>query len=270
MPPGRLDGSSAWRKASVLGCESQHVGVLGGEHPLGLAGPVPGRCLDPEQDGRVACLVVLELGAELVAVGRCHPVVVVTGEDQRRRIRGACDRLFGHIAARPAGHRYALQRRRQTPPRPAATSPPDRLPAINRRGSLYVIIGRMTCSAAQNIATMLQQHTNATFVGEPSGSPPNCQRISVCSQRLQRVGVQLDPALAAQGHHCPLDRGQQRCASTCRPLQMGLARHRPDVVWLLGVRPDPVGCALLAGARLDRPSASNACQGPGNAGPSGR
>jgi hypothetical protein len=36
-------------------------------------------------------------------------------------------------------------------------------------------------------------------------------------------------------------------------------------VWLLGVRPDPVGCALLAGARLDRPSAEDACQGPADA-----
>jgi hypothetical protein len=43
----------------------------------------------------------------------------------------------------------------------------------------------------------------------------------------------------------------------------GIGRHRPDVLWLLGVHPDPVGCALLAGARLDRPSAENACQGPG-------
>ena len=38
--------------------------------------------------------------------------------------------------------------------------------------------------------------------------------------------------------------------------------HRPDVPWLLGVRPDLVGCALLAGARLDRPSTLNECQGP--------
>lgn len=37
-------------------------------------------------------------------------------------------------------------------------------------------------------------------------------------------------------------------------------------MWLLGVRPDPVGCALLAGARLDRPSAQDACQEPEDAG----
>ena len=44
---------------------------------------------------------------------------------------------------------------------------------INRRGSLYVIIGRGTFSAAQNTATAIERETNAIFVGEPSGSRPN-------------------------------------------------------------------------------------------------
>jgi tetratricopeptide (TPR) repeat protein len=44
---------------------------------------------------------------------------------------------------------------------------------INRRGALYVIIGRKTFSAAQNTATMLERWTEAIFVGEPSGSRPN-------------------------------------------------------------------------------------------------
>lgn len=44
---------------------------------------------------------------------------------------------------------------------------------VNRRGSLFVIIGRRTYSAAQNFATMLEMHTEATFAGEPSGSCPN-------------------------------------------------------------------------------------------------
>jgi tetratricopeptide (TPR) repeat protein len=46
-------------------------------------------------------------------------------------------------------------------------------PAVNRAGALYVIIGRLTFSAAQNIATALEEHTHATFVGEPTGSRPN-------------------------------------------------------------------------------------------------
>jgi hypothetical protein len=44
---------------------------------------------------------------------------------------------------------------------------------INQRGSLYVIIGRQTFSAAQNTATAIERETNAIFVGEPSGSRPN-------------------------------------------------------------------------------------------------
>jgi tetratricopeptide (TPR) repeat protein len=44
---------------------------------------------------------------------------------------------------------------------------------INQRGKLFVIIGRRTFSAAQNTATFFERHTNATFVGEPTGSSPN-------------------------------------------------------------------------------------------------
>ncbi|HEY0460371.1 MAG TPA: tetratricopeptide repeat protein [Pyrinomonadaceae bacterium] len=44
---------------------------------------------------------------------------------------------------------------------------------INRRGRLFVIIGRRVFSAAQNAATYFERSTNATFVGEPTGSSPN-------------------------------------------------------------------------------------------------
>jgi tetratricopeptide (TPR) repeat protein len=44
---------------------------------------------------------------------------------------------------------------------------------INRRGQLFVIIGRRTYSAAQNGATMIERHTEAIFAGEPTGSSPN-------------------------------------------------------------------------------------------------
>lgn len=44
---------------------------------------------------------------------------------------------------------------------------------INRHGKLFVIIGRRTYSAAQNAATFFERHTNAIFVGEPTGSSPN-------------------------------------------------------------------------------------------------
>jgi hypothetical protein len=44
---------------------------------------------------------------------------------------------------------------------------------INQKGRLFVIIGRRTYSAAQNMATYFGRYTNATFVGEPTGSSPN-------------------------------------------------------------------------------------------------
>jgi hypothetical protein len=42
-------------------------------------------------------------------------------------------------------------------------------PAVDRRGRLYVLIGRATFSAAANFAAELDRDTRATFVGEPTG-----------------------------------------------------------------------------------------------------
>ena len=44
---------------------------------------------------------------------------------------------------------------------------------VNVRGKLFVITGRRTYSAAQNMTTYFERYTNATFVGEPTGSSPN-------------------------------------------------------------------------------------------------
>lgn len=44
---------------------------------------------------------------------------------------------------------------------------------LSRRGALFIIIGRMTFSAAQNTVTAIERETNAIFVGEPTGSRPN-------------------------------------------------------------------------------------------------
>lgn len=40
-------------------------------------------------------------------------------------------------------------------------------------GPVFVIIGRHTLSAAQNLSTFIANHTAALFVGEPTGSSPN-------------------------------------------------------------------------------------------------
>jgi tetratricopeptide (TPR) repeat protein len=44
---------------------------------------------------------------------------------------------------------------------------------VNQPGKLFVITGRRTFSAAQNTVNMIETHTRATFVGEPTGSRPN-------------------------------------------------------------------------------------------------
>ena len=44
---------------------------------------------------------------------------------------------------------------------------------INRRGQLFVIVGRYTFSAAVNIAAALEANTNAILVGEPTPTGPN-------------------------------------------------------------------------------------------------
>lgn len=44
---------------------------------------------------------------------------------------------------------------------------------LNPRGTLYVLMGRNTFSAAQNFISQLDRRTRAIFVGEPSSSKPN-------------------------------------------------------------------------------------------------
>jgi tetratricopeptide (TPR) repeat protein len=43
---------------------------------------------------------------------------------------------------------------------------------VDQPDRLFVIIGRGTYSAAMNLVTELERYTHATFVGEPTGSPP--------------------------------------------------------------------------------------------------
>ena len=44
---------------------------------------------------------------------------------------------------------------------------------LNHWGRLFAIIGRHTFSAAMNLAVDLERHTQALFVGEPTGASPN-------------------------------------------------------------------------------------------------
>lgn len=44
---------------------------------------------------------------------------------------------------------------------------------LNERGKLFVITGRRTFSAAQNLVNEIEKYTEAILVGEPTGSSPN-------------------------------------------------------------------------------------------------
>jgi len=87
-----------------------------------------------------------------------------------------CDRLFGFIRDRhPA--RLVIDMRWNGGGNTFLSQPLLHhliaCPAINRRGALLVIIGRLTFSAAQNTVTAIERETDAIFVGEPTGSRPN-------------------------------------------------------------------------------------------------
>src|SRR5947209_18810855 len=49
----------------------------------------------------------------------------------------------------------------------------SKLRSSTAKGHLFVITGRLTFSAAMNLASRLEHETHATFVGEPTDSRPN-------------------------------------------------------------------------------------------------
>jgi hypothetical protein len=74
-------------------------------------------------------------------------------------------------------------------------------PRFRERGSLYVIVGRKTFSAAMYTAAQLERHLDPVFVGEPTGSSPNFVGETVYV-RLPYSG--LEPSIsniAWQGSH---------------------------------------------------------------------
>jgi hypothetical protein len=48
-----------------------------------------------------------------------------------------------------------------------------RATSVNRPGRLFVIVGRLTFSAAMNLAVDIERNSSAIFVGEPTGASPN-------------------------------------------------------------------------------------------------
>jgi tetratricopeptide (TPR) repeat protein len=87
-----------------------------------------------------------------------------------------CDRLFAFIAERRPG-RLVIDLRwnggGNTFLSQSLLHHLIRCPRISERGALFVIIGRLTFSAAQNTATAIGRELEPIFVGEPTGSRPN-------------------------------------------------------------------------------------------------
>ncbi len=87
-----------------------------------------------------------------------------------------CDRLFGFIEDRNAGRLVIDMRWNGGGNTLLSQYLLHHLIAserLSRRGALFVIIGRLTFSAAQNTVTAIERETSAIFVGEPTGSRPN-------------------------------------------------------------------------------------------------
>jgi len=89
---------------------------------------------------------------------------------------GFCQKLFAHIAEVGA-ERLVLDMRLNdggnTGVVLALIHGLIRCDAVNQPGHLFVITSRRTFSAAMNTCSLLELHTAAIFVGEPTGSSPN-------------------------------------------------------------------------------------------------
>jgi hypothetical protein len=101
-----------------------------------------------------------------------------------------------------------------------------RCDAINQWGKLFVIIGRLTFSAAMNLAVDLERHTRALFVGEPTGARPN------------HYGENADIALPHSGLRC-----------TAAALWWQYSDPRDDRPWIAPDIPAPLWSADYAASR---------------------
>ena len=121
---------------------------------------------------------------------------------------------------------------------------------VNQKGRLFVIIGPRTFSAAQTFATEVDRFTNATFVGEPTGSSPNSNfvgeetpftlpysklRVNVSALYWQNASAQRRPNLDRAG-------ALRSAASFRRPSEAG---HDPamEAILALPIPPDPTSSA---------------------------
>ena len=108
---------------------------------------------------------------------------------------------------------------------------------INRKGGLFVLIGRATFSAAANFAADVDRLTKAIFVGEPTGGGVEIygDSVAVCAARKRSRGAHGDALLE-------LRQRPWRPKARNQPRPSGRRRRRR----LLAGR-DPVLAAALGG-----------------------
>ena len=92
--------------------------------------------------------------------------------------------------------------------------------SVNRKGRLFVLIGRATFSAAANFAADLDRHTKATFIGEPTGGFVKGYGDTV-SVLLPKSGINV--RIAAR--YWDFGKGSERPAPRRQPRPQG-QRHR--------------------------------------------
>jgi Peptidase family S41 len=98
------------------------------------------------------------------------------GTDMQQSLPEFCKKLFAEVA-RPEVEGLVIDMRHNGGGN-TFTNPPliegiIRSDKLQEKGRLFVIIGRMTFSAAQNTVSELERRTKAVLVGEPTGSRPN-------------------------------------------------------------------------------------------------
>ncbi len=84
----------------------------------------------------------------------------------------------------------------------------NELSELNDKKKLIVLTGRKTFSAATAFMSMLETHTNATFIGEPSGGRPN-QTEGISGARgvtkLEKIDVDVVLSRGKWSHTYPFD-----------------------------------------------------------------